>query len=212
MKYLLLLSLLCFNAQAQIHTFQANSKFKLADLTLVDSRPLNKCLTKTLKGAKCIPVDTFQNSKGKFASFRDIAWLMGTANINYSDKVLVFGDNLKKTYALAGIFHLLGQQDVWLMPQNVDSLIDIHPSGVGVQRGFTRMDVFTGRMRDELLVLINELKPLKKANWSVVKSKIGKVDNNKLIAFSKTPLDSISLFVDLKLSGFNQVLVVVDRV
>ena len=212
MKYFLLLSLLCFNAQAQIHTFQPNLKLKLTDLTLVDSRPLNKCLTKTLKGAKCIPVDTFQNSKGKFASFRDITWVMGTANINYSDKVLVFGDDLKKTYALAGIFHLIGQEDVWLVQQNVDSLMALYPSGVGVQRGFTRMDVFTGRMRDELVVLINELKPLKKANWSVVKSKIGKTVNEKLIAFSKTPLDSISLFVDLKLSGFNQILVVVDGV
>jgi hypothetical protein len=52
---------------------------------------------------------------------------------------------------------------------------------------------------------------MKKNNWTIVSTEKNQaIKDSKLIAYKNSPLDSIALFVDLMLSGYRNVKVVVD--
>ncbi|MFP6776706.1 MAG: hypothetical protein VCA13_08070 [PS1 clade bacterium] len=210
--FVLLITLLpLIKANAEITIFEDKHHNLLTNMVIVDSRKLQDCIALSVKKSKCLPAEMFQSKNGVLASFRDIYWVFGASTIKHTNGVLVFGDNPQQRNALAGLFHLAGQKNVWIWPNNFKEIVKQLGQGVGSEREQVRSTFYSGEMRDKLIVLTKELAYMKKNNWTIVSTEKNQaIKDSKLIAYKNSPLDSIALFVDLMLSGYRNVKVVVD--
>lgn len=137
----------------------------LRELTPIDVRPLPACLDDSVSGARCLPVGDFHSPTYGLASFRDIAWALGTAGLDGSRHLLVFADSANDRDVVAALLYLAGQAEVSRWPGTVADLQRLMGNGPGSARAVVRHAYYSVPMRDEFLVLSNEYEALIGEGW-----------------------------------------------
>lgn len=129
---------------------------------VVDTRPLADCRAKSLAGARCLPAEDFLGPHRRLPSARDLLWLLGTAGLSGEESVLVVGQEAAARDFVAGLLHIAGQRSARVLTEPVGRVLAAGAAaGPGRERGMIRETVFTAPMRDELLVLRDELRTLR---------------------------------------------------
>ena len=129
------------------------------DAVVIDTRPAPACQAMTLKGARCLPPDSFLGPHRRLAATPDILWSLGASGLSGDETVMVVGDDPTARDFVAGLLYLSGQRQVLIlrMPVNQALASPQARSGPGTVRGIVRETVFQATMRDELWVLRGEL-------------------------------------------------------
>ncbi len=164
-------------------------------MVLLDASNLSSCQKESVKMAKCLPANTFQSPKGVLASFYDITWVFGTTNLQGNERILVFADTEKQRDALLALLFLSGHENLWRWNAKKADLKNILGKGSGQGRGIIRSKYYVANMRDEYLILPQELETLKNQDW--ITSKENKLEANKTIVFGKKPLGALARFTQL---------------
>lgn len=129
-----------------------------ADEIVVDSRPLADCKRAALPNTCCLPADDFLGPHRRMPSERDILWLLGTAGLDGSEKVLVVGQDAMARDFLAGLLYLAGQRRVRVLQEPVPRILSGRSDAApGQDRGIVRSAVYAAPMRAERMVLKHEL-------------------------------------------------------
>lgn len=128
-----------------------------AGLVVIDVRPAADCGAKSLPGARCLPAADFLGPHNRLPSARDQLWLLGTAGLTGAEDVLVVGAEAQTRDFVAGLLYVAGQRRVRVLTEPVGRL-PAQDAAPGRSRGMVREAVFTAPMRDELLVLRDELR------------------------------------------------------
>lgn len=132
------------------------------DGVVVDTRPLADCRAKSLTDARCLPAGDFLGPQRRLPSARDLLWLLGTAGLSGEETVLVVGQEAVARDFVAGLLYVAGQRSVRVLAEPVARVLEQGAAaGAGRSRGMVREAVFTAPMRDELLVLRDELRALR---------------------------------------------------
>ncbi|BBP04023.1 hypothetical protein TPL01_15980 [Sulfuriferula plumbiphila] len=131
----------------------------IGSVTVVDARAENACLRYTVRGAHCLPAADFLGPHGRLASFREIYWLLGTAGLSEKAHVLVVGDDPTERDFVAGMLYLCGQEKVSILSIPVARRAGLEQTqmGQGTGRGMTRNPIYQGVVREDRIVLRNEL-------------------------------------------------------
>jgi len=126
---------------------------------LIDTRPQARCLAESLAGARCLPQEDFFGPHRRLASFRDIAWVLGTAGLRGDETALVIGDDVQRRDAVAALLHLAGQAQVQVVTTSLGELLATSPvqRGPGRGRSLVRDPIFLGQMREAHWLLRDEL-------------------------------------------------------
>ncbi len=150
----------------------ASSTFSYADSVdfplaegaiLLDVRPQEFCGKQNLPGARCIPVSDFFGPHGRLVNFPDLKWLLGTVGLSGSENVVVAGTSPVERDFVAGILFLAGQQKVTILANPIQKEIDKTKNQTpGLIRNKTRLAVHHTPIRDELIILRNEMATLLK--------------------------------------------------
>ena len=164
-------------------------------MLLIDASSLFRCEKESVKNAKCIPANTFQSPQGVLASFYNITWVFGTAGIQGSEKLLVFADTDKQRDALLSLFYLAGHKTLKRWNASKADLQHILGKGKGQKRNIVRSKYYIANMRDDYLVLPNEIEFLKNHGW--VLSAEEPLNTQPTIIFGKKPLDTLAKFTRL---------------
>lgn len=129
---------------------------------VVDTRPVEACKLRSLAGAICLPAADFLGPHRRLPGERDLLWLLGTAGLKGDETVLVVGQDATDRDFVAGLLYLAGQRRLQVLMEPIGRLLQ---GGIateaGRERGFTRKLVFEAPMRDELVVLRDELRAMK---------------------------------------------------
>ncbi len=128
-----------------------------ADLVVVDARPQAECQAKSLPGARCLPAGDFLGPHRRLPGARDLLWLLGTAGLTGEEDVLVVGGEAQARDFLAGLLYLAGQRSVNVLAEPLGRLLG-ESAAPGRGRGMVREAVFAAPMRDELLLMRDELR------------------------------------------------------
>lgn len=121
--------------------------------TAIDVRPLTLCKQASLPGARCLPPAEFLGQRGELPSERDLLWLLGAADLDGSERVVVAGDSDSTREFVAGLLYLLGQREVRILDRALTPLVDSRSDGApGQERALLRTKVFTAALRDALWV------------------------------------------------------------
>lgn len=153
-----LIALAAADAGAQEQTFQYVAA-PVQDAVVIDARPASACQTRSLKGARCLPPDSFLGPHRRLAAPPDILWSLGASGLSGAETVMVVGDDPTARDFVAGLLHLSGQRRVLIL-QTTATQAAASPqssSSPGTLRGIVRETVFHAPMRDELWVLRGEL-------------------------------------------------------
>lgn len=126
---------------------------------VIDARPAPICRTMTVKGARCLPPDSFLGPHRRLAAPPDMLWILGASGLSGDETVMVIGDDPTARDFVAGLLYLSGQREVLMLRMPVNQILASPqaPSGAGTVRGIVRETVFHAPMRDELWVLRGEL-------------------------------------------------------
>ena len=142
---------------AYVRTVPAGS-----EVVIVDARPLADCREKSLAGARCLPAVEFLGPNRRLPDPRDILWLLGTAGLTGRESVLVTGGDATERDFVAGLLWVAGQRRVLVLTQPVARALD-GAAAPGRERGMIREAVFETPMRDQVLVLRDELRAMRPA-------------------------------------------------
>lgn len=131
----------------------------IGSVTVVDARSEDACLRYTVRGAHCLPAADFLGPHGRLASFREIYWLLGTAGLSEQVHVLVVGDDPTERDFVAGMLYLCGQKKVSILTIPVARGAGLKQTqmGQGIGRGMTRNPIYQGVVREDQIVLRDEL-------------------------------------------------------
>ena len=140
------------------------------DAQIIDTRTLAVCQQRSVFGAHCLPAGDLLGPDGELPSFVDIFWALGTAGISAHKLVLVTGNQARERDFVAGLLYLCGQASVQILTTSMDTVLQQNrwPIGQGQPRGNLRLPVYDATMRDELIVLPNELAHALDKNKAVV--------------------------------------------
>ncbi|MBB4302760.1 3-mercaptopyruvate sulfurtransferase SseA [Rhodobium orientis] len=132
-----------------------------ADAVVVDSRNAETCAegapAREETEPRCVPIAAVTGPHGRLASFRDIAWFLGTVGLDGSETVLVVGARERDRDAVAGLLHLGGQKTVLVWQRPINALGEGFATVSGRVSEPARRAVFREPMRDDRIVLKNEL-------------------------------------------------------
>jgi hypothetical protein len=217
--FFLLLIALPFHAaqagQSKINILTSTTATQLKQMVLLDARNLKACLTSSVAGAKCLPANTFHSKKGDLASFYDIGWAFGTANLKETADVLVFADEPQDRYALSGLLFLAGHHKVSYWSGKISELQKLLGSAAGWSRGILRTNIYRGIMRDNYIALPNEIEAFQNNGWQIaLTSKLNpglKLKNKKLLIAGISPITNIATFAQLLAEGHYQLLLSLDK-
>jgi len=159
MKRVAALAALLFALPAQSAEDFAYVRAAEPGAVLVDTRPLAACREKSLAGARCLPAADFLGPHNRLPSARDLLWLLGAAGLSGDEQVLVVGQDAVARDFVAGLLHVAGQRRVRVLTEPVGRLLEQGAdAGPGRERGMIREAVYAVPMRDELLLLRDELR------------------------------------------------------
>ncbi|MCW5594603.1 MAG: hypothetical protein KIT42_01900 [Rhodocyclaceae bacterium] len=129
---------------------------------VVDTRPLADCRAKSLADARCLSAEDFLGPQRRLPSARDVLWLFGTAGLTGEEGVLVVGQDAAARDFVAGLLYIAGQRSVRVLTEPLGRAFEAGAAaGPGRERGMIREAVFVAPMRDNLLVLRDELRALR---------------------------------------------------
>ncbi len=122
--------------------------------TVIDTRPLTNCQAASLPGARCLPPSEFLGPHGELPNERDLLWLLGTAGLDGSERVVVAGDSAGAREFVAGLLYLAGQREVRILDTALTPLIASRSGAApGQMRALFRAVIFTAPMRDHLWIV-----------------------------------------------------------
>lgn len=148
-------------AAAPARDFAFVDRLDTAAAVIVDTRPAAQCGPRTLAGARCLAAEDLLGPQRRLPNARDLLWLLGTAGLTGAETVQVVGDDPQARDFVAGVLFVAGQRQVQVVTVPVKRLLaGGHDAGPGVERAFTRSAVFVAPMRDERLILREELRAL----------------------------------------------------
>lgn len=125
---------------------------------VLDVRALDDCRKRSLAGARCLPANDFLGPHRRLPSPRDLLWLLGTAGLNGKEAVLVVGQDATARDFVAGLLYVAGQRHVQALSEPITRALESGAaSEPGRERGMVREVVFEMPMRDEVLVLRDEI-------------------------------------------------------
>lgn len=128
---------------------------------VVDTRPAEACKLRSLAGAVCLPADAFLGPHRRLPGERDLLWLLGTAGLKGDETVLVVGQDATARDFVAGLLYMSGQHRLRVLTEPVGRLLESGiETGPGRERNFVREKVFEAPVRDELVVLRDELRAM----------------------------------------------------
>ncbi len=130
-----------------------------AGWTIVDTRPTEKCEKGSLAGARCLPAGDFLGPYDRLASFADVAWVLGSAGLDGSERVLVVGDNATDRDFVAGLMYVMGQSGVRVLTRPVSRAISQEgvETGSPDTRAMTREKVYVAPVRDKAVIFGRDL-------------------------------------------------------
>jgi len=159
MRRLAALAMLLFALPAQSAEDFAYVRAAEPGAVAVDARPLAACREKSLAGARCLPAADFLGPHNRLPSARDLLWLLGTAGLSGEETVLVVGQDAVARDFVAGLLYVAGQRSVRVLTEPVGRVLEQGAAaGPGRERGMIREAVFAAPMRDDLLLLRDELR------------------------------------------------------
>ncbi len=133
-------------------TSSANTKSHI----VIDVRAYELCEKASLSRARCLPANSFLTRSGALANFSGILWLLGTIGLTGAEHVLVVGGNREEKEFVAGVLYLAGQRRISILMPAISSLATVVLQA-GERGSKTRENVFRSLMRDQALILANEL-------------------------------------------------------
>ncbi len=125
------------------------------DLVILDVRPATACAAASLSGARCLPAGDLLGPHRRLASFGGILWLLGTAGLDGSERVVVAGDVATDRAFVAGLLYLAGQRRVVLLETDPFAAGEGGPPGR--PRGMVRARVWQAPVRADRVLLRREL-------------------------------------------------------
>ena len=130
-----------------------------AGAVVVDTRAPEACITKSIQGARCLPAAAFLGPHHRLADFREILWLLGAAGLDGGEHVVVAGDAPGARDFVAGVLYLAGQKKVSILTRSLSQGAGLPADqlGPGTEPAMTRDKVFQAPLRDQLIVLREEL-------------------------------------------------------
>jgi thiosulfate/3-mercaptopyruvate sulfurtransferase len=130
-------------------------------LVVLDTRPLADCSARSLPGARCLPSEEFLGPANRLPNARDLLWLFGTIGLSGSEDVLVAGQSAQDRDFVAGLLYAAGQRSVRVLIEPIGRLLGSSTTP-GRARSMVREAVFVAPMRDDLLVLREELRAMRR--------------------------------------------------
>lgn len=132
---------------------------------LLDTRAADRCKQRSLKGARCLSADELLGPNRRLPSLRDIAWLLGTLGLSGDETVVIAGRPGLQRDFVAGVLHLAGQRNVWILRQPLARLIAAgkQARAKGRGRGMSREVIYSAHPRDGQIILRQEL-------WQMIKA------------------------------------------
>ena len=129
------------------------------DPRLLDTRPEADCIASSASGAVCLPPEAFFGPHRRLASFRDIAWVLGTAGLRGDETVLVLGNDPVRRDAVSALLYLSGQSQVAVLDDPLDRQLDtgLFDRAAGRARGILRDPIHAGPWREDRILLRDEL-------------------------------------------------------
>jgi len=203
------------SVNSKITVINEVTKEQLQNKVLLDAREFKTCQASSVTGAICLPTNTFHSPQGNLASFYNIAWAFSTAGLEDTDDVLIFSDKDQDRMALSGILFLSGQHKVSYWSGKVSELQKLLGESSGKSRGVIRSHIYRGTMRDNYLVLPDEIKKLQKLRWRVVgadklSSELSLKERKLIISGKQHPIKNIAKFAELNAKGKHQLLLSID--
>lgn len=129
---------------------------------IVDTRTLTACRAKSLAHARCLPADDLLGPHRRLPDARDLLWLLGTAGLSGEESVLVVGQDATARDFVAGLLYVAGQRRVRVLTEPVGRALEGGAAaGPGRERAMIRETVFVAPMRDDVLVLRDELQAMR---------------------------------------------------
>ena len=127
--------------------------------SVIDTRSAELCRKNSLAGARCLPPEDVLGPHRRMPNLSGLLWLLGTAGLSGSERVLVVGDNKNRRDFIAGTLYLAGQEQVTVLDARITGSEE-YQTGPGLMRSKIRETVFVAPMRADRIVLRNELKVL----------------------------------------------------
>lgn len=200
---------------SKITILNTETQIQLKNRVLLDARDLKVCNTSSVTGAKCLPANTFYSKQGDLASFYDIGWAFGTANLKETDDVLVFADKPQDRNALAGLLFLAGHHKVSFWSGKIADLQKLFGSDAGQSRGIVRSHIYSGVMRDNSIALPDEIEALEKKGWLIANASNLKpnlkLKDKKLLITGENPIKNIATFAQLNAEGQHHLLLSIHK-
>ena len=156
------------HAFAEIYSVKSDDLANLKGARFIDASSFTSCLNRSLKGATCVPFETFLDEQGELSSFRDIQWALGTVSVGNEDPLFVFSKNIEDTYAIAGLFYLAGVRHVYVWRGDSEKLFSSLQSGSGKTRSIIRETYFSNPIRIKHLIHSENLNDKKYQDWLTV--------------------------------------------
>lgn len=130
-----------------------------ADTKVIDTRPQQQCLTDSLAGAHCLPLEDLFGPHHRLANIRDIAWVFGTLGLRGDETLSVVGNDPRRRDVVAALLHLAGQAQVQVVTVSLDHLLAAaqRPHAAGRTRGMVRNPIYQARARENQWILRDEL-------------------------------------------------------
>ncbi|MCW2306652.1 rhodanese-like domain-containing protein [Rhodobium gokarnense] len=132
-----------------------------AGVVVVDSRDADTCAggapARAETEPRCVPIAAVIGPNGRLASFRDVAWFLGTVGLDGSETVLVIGARERDRDAVAGLLHLAGQKGVLVWQRPINALGEDFATVSGRISEPARRAVFREPTRDDRIVLRDDL-------------------------------------------------------
>ncbi|MEJ2347352.1 MAG: rhodanese-like domain-containing protein [Gammaproteobacteria bacterium] len=127
---------------------------------VVDTRPEQRCMHHSIRGAHCLPAADLIGPRGGLPSFPDLLWAFGTAGLSGEETVLVAGARAGNRDFVAGLLYLSGQARVQILTMPIAHALKEgrFPAGPGRGRGMLRDPIYTAQMRDRLIDLPGDLR------------------------------------------------------
>ncbi len=125
---------------------------------VIDTRPAADCAAGSVgSDARCLPANLLFGPQGRLVDPKVLLWRLGTLGLTGAEKVAVIGDDPSTRDAVAALLHIAGQAAVTVVETPPSAL---PPGGPGRTAGLVREVVYTAPMRDDLLILRDELAAL----------------------------------------------------